>query len=110
MAKKMGLQEKLIAYMTSNADKPVTLAQLEEALGWSRSSVAGCAARLVETFPGNMERKRQGLYVWNSTSKAADKVLSTEMLVSVLTRRADGTILVQDTETREIYVMRQLEF
>lgn len=54
----------------------------------------------------------RGVYQWNTNGVPepdADE-LPDELTISIVRRRPDGTMLVQDTTTRELYTLQVYEF
>lgn len=99
-------------YLTQNPDRPITLDELEKELGFTRVQASGATTNLINSgrYP-NLERVQHGVYRWNSAPAAGTTAEATEMLISVLTRKDDGSMLVRDTEPGGIvYVMRPLDF
>jgi hypothetical protein len=47
------------------------------------------------------------VYLWDSTAKAKE---TAEYMVKVLSRKDDGTMLVQDEDGEQVYVMRPVEY
>lgn len=99
-------------WVFANADRPITLEEVEKALDWPRASVNAGLVRMVKKYPDQMERIQRGVYRWSSTAveQPASGTLVTEMLVTVVRRRDDGKMLVRDDNTSELYVMEPFEF
>jgi hypothetical protein len=105
---KRGAVQNLLSYFTSNADRPITLNELVENVGYDRGQCTTAANNLVNNpaYP-QMIRTGQGIYMWATKESAKDK---TEMLVTILMRKEDGSMLVKDCEDEVVYVVRPLEF
>jgi hypothetical protein len=104
----------VLDYLTANADMPITADTLVRETGHNRSSVIGSANRIIAKYP-NARSGGHGIYVWDSTPPAATSTTpatpaADELLVTVVRRKADGSILVRDAETTELYVLTPFEF
>lgn len=110
MASQRGAVQIVLEHFTKNADRPITLNELVEVTGLDRSQCTNAATNLVrnEAYP-QMQRTGHGIYTW-TTKSVEEKKSKTEMLVSILMRKADGSMLVKDTEDDMVYVIRPLEF
>lgn len=106
-----GTTQNVLTYLTSNADRPITLRELErECLepGGVASSVNGAALRLTERYP-NCERIQNGVYIWHSNPEVMQEQASL-VTVRILKTRDDGSMLVIDDDTNEIYTVRPLSW
>lgn len=101
-----GTAKRVLAYMTGNADRPVTAADVAEATGDVETSAASAMAAMAKRYP-QMRRVQKGIYIWDSSIKEAE---TGEYMVKVLSRKEDGTMLVQDEEHGDVFVMRPVEF
>lgn len=101
----------VLNYLTHNADRPITLDELIQETGLTRSQVSNAAGNLIACgeYP-NIQRIQAGVYRWNSTSISAEAEPPVEFLVVVVKRRDDGKMLVRDVNTDTLYVMEDFEF
>lgn len=100
----------VLAYVTKNPDRPLSLDELQEATSLERTQVSNALGNLLRSakYP-ELEQLQRGVYRWNT--KSADKKSNrTEILISVLTTKEDGSMLVRDTEDGAVYVLRPLNF
>lgn len=106
-------------YMQRNADRPVTIEEIDQELHWNRNSISGRLNNMLELYPEHMERipNRRGVYRWNSVPKRVTGSSSTstsppalevdEMLVSVVTRDPEtGVVLVRDDATHQLFTLK----
>jgi predicted double-glycine peptidase len=106
MVNKRGGSQLVLKYFTDNADRPITLNELVENVGLDRQQSTSAANLLVGKYT-EMIRRGSGTYEWSTKEPKKDK---TEMLVTIIMRKDDGTMLVKDTEDDVVYVIRPLEF
>lgn len=104
--KRQSVAPAVLSYMTGNPDRPVPLTEIAEAIGRQVSSVNGALNRMMQEYP-QCRRPQKGVYLWDSTAKAKE---SAEYLVKVLSRKDDGTMLVQDEDGEQVYVMKPVEY
>lgn len=100
----------VMQYVWDNADKPITLEEVAEKLKWTSSSVSSVLSGMVKDYPDQMVRVRRGVFIWHSEKRDVEPVEVTEMLVTIVKRREDGQLLVQDTATNSLYTMRELDW
>lgn len=108
-----GVAESVTAYMTANADRPVTVNELlaNAPRNASRSAVCTGTVRLHEKFPDRMQRVSKGVWIWNSDG-VAPEITPTKapalVMVRILKMRDDGEFLAIDDETDNLYTVRPL--
>lgn len=109
MARVKGIKQAVLEYFTANADRPITLNELERTLnGYTRSQVTQAAASLTGQYAKNLERTGSGVYTWHSMEQETT-VLGNEFIVKVIDRDGDA-LLVQDTETSEVFIMEPINW
>lgn len=99
---------KVLIFLTENADRPITMAEIADQTGANRGSVSGAMIRIGERYP-NLEKKTKGSWVWHSVAPEAPESLPSELLLRVVQRK-EGKILAVDEDTNKTYVLTELEF
>jgi biotin operon repressor len=105
--RRTGASQEVMQYLTSNTDRPLIRAQLANELGMEKWQVSNAINTLAAKFP-QVERPVNGIYRWNSKVVEKPQVPKTELIVKVVDRKADGTLLV--TDETSVYVMRKLDW
>lgn len=111
-----GVTERVLRFMTTNADRPVSLNELVEATGDKRASISGQLGRSKETYP-NLTSPSKGIWVWHSKlpepepEVKAPEVQEELMMIRVIGRKptdAGHKFLVMDTTTFMVYTMQEV--
>lgn len=108
-----GRQSNVLTYLTSNADRPITLKELSKETDCPEGAASSAISRLILDFPTQLERSARGVYIWHSTPTMAKKVSATEgnlMLVKIM--KYDENVrrwLIMD-ENDTLYVMKEVEW
>lgn len=115
-------------FFFSNADRPITIEEIVRETGARGDSVSTMVSRMIQRFPGRMERIGKGLYRWNSEpaevapEKPESMKAGSEILMSVLSVREEEFVvsednkvketryLLRDEETGDLFVMTPFEF
>jgi DNA-binding transcriptional regulator GbsR (MarR family) len=99
--------QEVLTYMTANADKPLVASEIADALNMNVMQVSNAVTHMIPNFP-NIQRIQRGVYKWNSTVTEKPQEPETELIVKIVDRKADGTLLV--TDETSVYVMRKLDW
>lgn len=101
-----GTSQAILRIFTDSKNQPLTLDELVERTGLTRQQCTSAANTLVNNHT-EMVRRGQGIYEWSTNSTLKPR---TEMLMTIIMRKEDGTMLVKDTEDDMVYVIRPLDF
>jgi len=102
-----GIQEDVFNYFTANADRPITLDELQKQFSnFSRSTISSGAARLRHVY-SNLGKINKYTYIWNSVPVSAPVK---ELYLTVLQSKEDGTMLAVNTVNEKVYVCKELDF
>jgi len=101
----------VLAFMTSNGDRPITLDELEQNISLRRDQISNAMGNLLRSERYvNLEQVQRGVWRWNSNPlKPVKASQRTEFLASVVIVKEDGSMLVRDTEG-DLYAVRRFDF
>lgn len=111
--------QQILAYLTSNADRPVTVEELTVYFNITSSSVSAAMGRFMKEYPGQMVRKERGVYMWLSNGSSVKRATPVApepavadgpdaLLLEVILNKK-GVILAQDSETGQIYSLKSVD-
>ena len=116
-----GSMHAVLMHMTSNADRLITLTELEQIqpTGSVPGTLSTVCSQLIQEYP-QMERVSRGVFRWNST--VSDEVPATEkpartdaaekeyVLLRIIERATDGRTLTFEEETGKFYTLATLQW
>lgn len=102
----------MIAWFQANADRAVTLDELTAHFNeYHRGSVSSAVGILTRKLPDNLVKVAQGVWRYDSKSHPILTVQTkTELLLTEVKRKDDGTLLMMDSDTNLLYVVREFDF
>lgn len=106
MAKTNAVEQRVLNYLTSNADVPHAMTSIAESTGLTKVQVSGAVSALRRQFP-NLEVIKRGIYRWNSTPTATHRK---ELSLKVMKTKDDGSMLCQDLESDALFVVTLMEW
>jgi hypothetical protein len=98
------MAQPLLDYLLSNADRPITLRELERE--FPSRTVSGAISRFVDVYP-NLERKQRGIYIWHSVPRTDQP---TELLLKIVKRNEDNRLLAVDEDNGTVYILKEVDF
>lgn len=104
------VSQPLLDYFQDHPDKNVTLDELTRQLKQlTRQQVSGGVQAIKKVYPELISPSR-GVYRWCSDGAPAAEPAETELTITILNTAGDGKMLVQDVNTRELYVLEHYKF
>lgn len=103
--------QKILTYLQGNADRVVSLDELEENLQMPRNGISSALSTMLNDFPDHLTRKRQGMFIYSSEKQPVASVNGSKVVnLTVITSNAQGNFIARDEQTKVVYVVKQLEF
>lgn len=97
MTRNKGLKQETIEYFQQNADRVVTLDELERELdGRARGSISSTTSKLCTEDEFPLERLGDGLYRWNSNGVKEKGKLEEGDLLEIILVSQGGKLLLKD--------------
>lgn len=106
------VSQPLLDYFQNHPDRPITLDELARQLKeLTRTQISGGVQALKLNY-AQLTTPSRGVYQWNTNGvpEPEHEDEPTELTIAVVRRRDDGTMLVQDTSTRELYTLQVYTF